>query len=409
MEVIISRCAGLDVHKKTVMACVRFQGPAGAITPEIRTFGTTTRDLEQLRAWLQTCAVTHVALEATGVLWKPVWHILDPTFELLLVNPRDLKRVPGRKTDVKDAAWIAQLLQCGLLRGSFVPPKAIRELRDLTRARATLEQETTAVANRIHKLLEDANLKLGSVATDILGTSGRAMLRAMVEGQTDPIRLADLAQKRLRAKIPALQDALRGSMTDHHRFLLRHLLDQLAFLEAQIAQFDQRVAEVTFPFAPAIARLDTMPGVNRRVAENLIAEIGVDMTQFPTAAHLASWAGICPGQNESAGRSSSATIRKANRWLRRTLGQAAWSARNKKQSYPAAQFRRLAARRGKKRAIVAVGHSLLVAAFYILRDRVEYVDLGPNHFDRLRPDQLTRMLVKRLERLGHKVTLDAAA
>jgi transposase len=409
MEVIISRCAGLDVHKKTVMACVRFQGPAGAITPEIRTFGTTTRDLEQLRAWLQTCAVTHVAMEATGVLWKPVWHILDPTFELLLVNPRDLKRVPGRKTDVKDAAWIAQLLQCGLLRGSFVPPKAIRELRDLTRARATLEQETTAVANRIHKLLEDANLKLGSVATDILGTSGRAMLRAMVEGQTDPIRLADLAQKRLRAKIPALQDALRGSMTDHHRFLLRHLLDQLAFLEAQIAQFDQRVAEVTFPFAPAIARLDTMPGVNRRVAENLIAEIGVDMTQFPTAAHLASWAGICPGQNESAGRSSSATIRKANRWLRRTLGQAAWSARNKKQSYPAAQFRRLAARRGKKRAIVAVGHSLLVAAFYILRDRVEYVDLGPNHFDRLRPDQLTRMLVKRLERLGHKVTLDAAA
>jgi transposase len=409
MEVIISRCAGLDVHKKTVMACVRFQGPAGAITPEIRTFGTTTRDLEQLRAWLQTCAVTHVAMGATGVLWKPVWHILDPTFELLLVNPRDLKRVPGRKTDVKDAAWIAQLLQCGLLRGSFVPPKAIRELRDLTRARATLEQETTAVANRIHKLLEDANLKLGSVATDILGTSGRAMLRAMVEGQTDPIRLADLAQKRLRAKIPALQDALRGSMTDHHRFLLRHLLDQLAFLEAQIAQFDQRVAEVTFPFAPAIARLDTMPGVNRRVAENLIAEIGVDMTQFPTAAHLASWAGICPGQNESAGRSSSATIRKANRWLRRTLGQAAWSARNKKQSYPAAQFRRLAARRGKKRAIVAVGHSLLVAAFYILRDRVEYVDLGPNHFDRLRPDQLTRMLVKRLERLGHKVTLDAAA
>jgi transposase len=325
------------------------------------------------------------------------------------VNPRDLKRVPGRKTDVKDAAWIAQLLQCGLLRGSFVPPTAIRELRDLTRARATLEQETTAVGNRIHKLLEDANLKLGSVATDILGTSGRAMLRALVAGETDPIRLADLAQRRLRAKIPALQEALRGSMTDHHRFLLRHLLDQLAFLEAEIAQFDQRVAEVTAPFAQAIARLDTMPGVNRRVAENLIAEIGVDMTQFPTAAHLASWAGICPGQNESAGRSSSATIRKGNRWLRRTLGQAAWSARNKKQSYPAAQFRRLAARRGRKRAIVAVGHSLLVAAFYILRAGVGYVDLGPNHFDRLRPDQVARMLVKRLERLGHKVTLDAAA
>jgi transposase len=409
MEIIIPRCAGLDVHKKTVMACVRSQGPAGAITQEIRTFGTTTRELEQLRTWLEACTVTHVAMEATGVLWKPVWHILEPRFELLLVNPRDLKRVPGRKTDVKDAAWIAQLLQCGLLRGSFVPPPAIRELRDLTRARATLEQETTAVGNRIHKLLEDANLKLGSVASDILGTSGRAMLRALVAGETDPIRLADLAQRRLRAKIPALQEALRGSMTDHHRFLLRHLLDQLAFLEAEIAQFDQRVAEVTAPFAQAIARLDTMPGVNRRVAENLIAEIGVDMTPFPTAAHLASWAGICPGQNESAGRSSSATIRKGNRWLRRTLGQAAWSARNKKQSYPAAQFRRLAARRGRKRAIVAVGHSLLVAAFYILRAGVGYVDLGPNHFDRLRPDQVTRMLVKRLERLGHKVTLDAAA
>ena len=409
MEVIIPRCAGLDVHKKTVMACVRLQGPAGAITQEIRTFGTTTRELEQLRTWLQTYPVTHVAMEATGVLWKPVWHILEPAFELLLVNPRDLKRVPGRKTDVKDAAWIAQLLQCGLLRGSFVPPKAIRELRDLTRARATLEQETTAVANRIHKLLEDANLKLGSVATDILGTSGRAMLRALVAGETDPSRLADLAQRRLRAKIPALQDALRGSMTDHHRFLLRHLLDQLAFLEAEIAQFDQRVAEATAPFVEAITRLDTIPGINRRTAENLIAETGVNMAQFPTAAQLASWAGICPGQNESAGRSHSSAIRKANRWLRRTLGQAAWSARNQKRSYPAAQFRRLAARRGKKRAIVAVGHSLLIAAYHVLRDGVDYRDLGPDHFDRLRPEALTRMLVKRLERLGHRVTLETAA
>lgn len=410
MEVIIPRCAGLDVHKKTVMACVRLQGPTGAVTQQIRTFGTTTRELEQLCAWLQTCAVTHIAMEATGVLWKPVWHVLEPAFEhLLLVNPRDLKRVPGRKTDVKDAAWIAQLLQCGLVRGSFVPPRPIRELRDLTRARATLEQEATAVANRIHKLLEDANIKLGSVAADILGMSGRAMLRALVRGETDPVRLADLAQGRLRAKIPALQEALHGAMTDHHRFLLQQLLDQLAFLEGQIAQYDHRVAEATTSFAQMIAQLDSIPGINRRTAENLIAEIGVNMAQFPTAAHLASWAGICPGQNESAGRSHSATTRKGNRWLRRTLGQAAWSARNQRRSYPAAQFRRLAARRGKKRAIVAVGHSLLIAAYHILRDGVEYRDLGPNHFDRLRPEALTRMLVKRLERLGHKVTLEAAA
>lgn len=409
MDILIPRCAGLDVHQKTVMACLRLQGPAGALTQELRTFGTTTRELEQLRGWLQAAAVTHVAMEATGVLWKPVWHILDPAFELLLINPRDLQRVPGRKTDVKDAAWVAQLLQCGLLRGSFVPPRDIRELRDLTRARATLEQETTAVANRIHKLLEDANIKLGAVATDILGTSGRLMLRALVEGETDPIQLAELAQRRLRAKIPALQAALRGAMTAHHRFLLQQLLDQLAFLEQQIAHFDARVDEVTAPFAEAIARLDTMPGVSRRVAENLIAEIGVTMTPFPTAAHLASWAGVCPGQHESAGRAPRGTTRKANRWLRRTLGQAAWSARNTKHSYPAAQFRRLAARRGKKRAIIAVAHSLLVAAFYILRDGVVYADLGGDHFDRLRPDQLTRMLVKRLERLGHTVTLDAAA
>lgn len=409
MEVIIPRCAGLDVHKKTVMACVRLQGSAGGVTQDIQTFGTTTRELERLRAWLQTCAVTHVAMEATGVLWKPVWHVLEPAFELLLVNPRDLKRVPGRKTDVKDAAWIAQLLQCGLLRSSFVPPRPVRELRDLTRARATLEQEATAVANRIHKLLEDANIKLGSVAADILGHSGRAMLRALVRGETDPVALADLAQGRLRAKIPALQEALRGTVTEHHRFVLQQLLDQLAFLEGQIGAYDQRVMEATRPFAPMIARLDTIPGINRRTAENLIAEMGVNMAQFPTASHLASWAGMCPGQNESAGRSHGATIRKANRWLRRTLGQAAWSASNQKRSYPYTQFRRLAARRGKKRAIVAVGHSLLVAAYHVLRDNVGYHDLGPNHFDRLQPEALTRMLVKRLERLGHKVTLEAAA
>jgi len=409
MEIVIARCGGLDVHKNTVAACVRVQGPSGQITQQVRTFGTTTIQLQALVGWLQEHGVTDVAMEATGVFWKPVWHVLEPHVHLLLVNPRDIRRVPGRKTDVSDAAWIAQLLQCGLLRSSFVPPREIRELRDLTRARATLEQQTTAVANRIHKLLEDANIKLGSVATDILGISGRAMLRALADGETDPVRLADLAQRKLRAKIPALQEALKGAMTAHHRFLLRRLLTQLAFLEEEIASFDRQIAEATAPFATLLARLDTIPGFARRGAENLLAEVGPDMAPFATAPHLVSWAAICPGQHESAGRSHGGTIRKGNRWLRRTLGQAAWSARNKKHCYPAAQFRHLAARRGKKRAIIAVAHSLLVAAFYIIRDGVEYADLGAAHFDRLAPDKLTRMLVKRLERLGHKVTLEAAA
>lgn len=409
MDLIIARCAGLDVHQQTVVACVRLQGPTGTVTQAVRTFGTTTPQLEDLRRWLTGHAVTHVAMEATGVFWKPVWHILEPAATLLLVNPRDLKRVPGRKTDVIDAAWIAQLLQCGLLRGSFVPPRPVRELRDLTRARAILEQQAAAVANRIHKVLEDANLKLGSVATDILGVSGRAILHALVEGETDPVRLADLARRRLRAKIPALQAALTGSMTPHHRRLLRHLLQQLAFVEAEIAAFDQHITEATAPFAAILTHLDTIPGIDRRAAENVLAEVGADMTAFATPAHLASWAALCPGQNRSAGRSPSSATRNGNRWLRRTLGQAAWAARNTKGSYAAAHYRQLARRRGKKRAIVAVAHSLLIAAYYIIRDGVAYRDLGAAHFERLPSDRLTRLLVKRLERLGHKVTLEAAA
>jgi transposase len=409
VDVIIARCCGLDVHQKTVVACVRIQGPTGQVAQEVRTFGTTTAQVRALKDWLEGQGVTHVAMEATGVLWKPIWHVLEPACALLLVNPRDVKRVPGRKTDVIDAVWIAQLLQCGLLRSSFVPPRPIRELRDLTRSRATLEQQAAAVANRLHKVLEDANIKLGSVATDILGVSGRAMLRALVEGETDPVRLADLARRRLRAKIPALQEALSGTITAHHRWLLRRLLDQLAFLEGEITSFDQHIAEMTRPFAMLLARLDTIPGIDRRGGENLLAEVGPDMTPFATAAQLTSWAGLCPGQHRSAGRTASATTRKGNRWVRRALGQAAWAARNTKNSYPAGQYRHLAPRRGKKRAIVAVAHSLLIAAYYVIRDGAEYRDLGAAHFDRLTPDKLTRMLVKRLERLGHKVTLEAAA
>lgn len=409
MEVLIPRCCGLDVHQKSVVAAVRILGATGEVTRTTRTFGTTTRELEALAAWLRPFQLTHLAMEATGVLWKPVWHVLEPEWTLLLVNPQHLKRVPGRKSDVQDAEWIAQLLQCGLLRGSFVPPAAIRELRDLTRTRTTLEDETTAVVNRIHKVLEDANIKLSGVASDIMGVSGRAMLRALIAGETDPAQLAALARGRLQRKQAALTEALYGRVTAHHRFLLDRLLGQVTFLEAEIAHFDARITDLTAPFAPALARLDQIPGINQRSAENLIAELGPDMTPFATPGHLASWAGVCPGKRESAGKSRRAPIRRGNRWLTRTLAQSAWTARNQKQGYLAAQFRRIARRRGEKRAVIAVAHSILVAAFFILRDQADYRDLGAEHFDRRAPDKATRDLVRRLEQLGHKVTLEPAA
>jgi transposase len=409
MEVLIPRCCGLDVHQETVVAAVRILGPTGEVTRTVRTFGTTTRELEALAAWLRPFQITDIAMEATGVLWKPVWHVLEPDWRLMLVNPQHLKRVPGRKSDVQDAEWIAQLLQCGLLHGSFVPPAVIRELRDLTRTRTTLEDETTAVVNRIHKVLEDANIKLSTVASDIMGVSGRAMLRALIEGETDPARLAALARGRLRGKQAALIEALHGRVTPHHRFLLNRLLTQVTFLDAEIAQFDQRIEACTAPFAAAMQRLDQIPGINRRSAETLIAEVGPDMTVFPSAHHLVSWAGVCPGKRESAGKTRRAPVRRGNRWLTRTLAQAAWAARNKKQSYLAGQFRQIARRRGDKRAVIAVAHSLLVAVYFILRDQADYRDLGADHFTRLGPEQATRHLVKQLEKLGHKVTLESTA
>jgi transposase len=409
MDVLHAHCCGIDVHAKFVVACCRQIGSTGSVTKTSRTFGTMTADLQALAAWLTSEAVTHVAIESTGVLWQPVWNILEPHVTIVLVNPRDVRQVPGRKTDVTDAEWLAQLLQYGLLRSSFVPPVAIRALRDLTRGRAKLVDQTTAVTNRIHAVLHDANIKLGSVATDILGVSGRAMLQAIVEGETDPSRLADLARHRLRSKLPALRRALEGRVTDHHRFLLRRLLGQLAFLEAEIAIYDARIAEASAPFVAILARLDTIPGVDRRTAENLFAELGAEMSVFPTAAHLASWAAICPGNHETGGKQLKGTTRHGNRWARRALTEAAWGAKHTRGTYAAAQFRRLAARRGAKRAIVAVAHSLLVAAYYIIRDEVVYTDLGVAHFDRLAPTQLTRYFVKRLEGLGHKVTLETAA
>jgi transposase len=409
MDVLIPRCCGLDVHQKTVVASVRILGLTGEVTRATRTFGTTTRELEALADWLRPFQITHIGMEATGVLWKPVWHILEAEWELMLVNPLHLKRVPGRKSDVQDAEWIAQLLQCGLLRGSFVPAGVIRELRDLTRTRTTMEDEMTAVVNRIHKVLEDANLKLSTVASDIMGVSGRAILEALGAGETDPARLADLARRRLRTKRAALAEALSGRVTEHHRFLLRRFLTQVRFLEAEIATFDARIAELTAPFAATLARLDGIPGINRRTAETVLAEVGPDVHAWPSAPMLVSWAGLCPGKRESAGKVRPARIRKGNRWLTRALGQAAWAARNKRDSYLAAQFRRIARHRGPKRAVVAVANSLLTAIFFIVRDGVEYRDLGPRHFDRLEPAKVTRDLVRRLENLGHKVTLETVA
>lgn len=407
MDAIYGSVAGLDVHKKTIAACIRRTDKQGKATEEVRTFGTMTRDLLALSDWLRTAQVTHVAMEATGVLWKPVFNILEGSFELLLVNPRHVKKVPGRKTDVTDSQWIAQLLACGLLTGSFVPPKGQRELRDLTRHRAQLLGESTRVANRIHKVLEDANIKLGSVASDVLGVSGRLMLEALIEGHQSPEEMAELAQRRLKGKIPQLKLALQGHVTDHHRFMLQSLLEHLHHLEQQIAQFTERVEELLRPFVTIEQEknLDEIPGINRRSIENIVAEIGTNMDQFPSAEHLASWGGICPGNEESAGKRKRTRMKSGNAWLRRALAEAAWAAAHSKESYLGAQYRRLAARRGKKRALMAVAHTILTIIYHMLKDNRPYCDLGPDYFDKLNGRHLERYLVKRLESLGYDVAL----
>ena len=406
MDIVVACCAGLDVHKKTVGACRRCLQSNGKVRKEVRTFGTMTADLLALSDWLAEADVTQVAMESTGVYWKPIWNVLESRFQMLLVNARHIKQVPGRKTDVKDAEWIAQLLQHGLLRGSFVPCTPQRELRELTRQRKQLIQARAAVANRIQKVLEDANIKLASVATDVLGVSGRAMLEAIIAGQEDPEVLAEMARRRLRSKIPELRLALRGRVTDHHRFLLRLLLDEVAQQDGLIARLSARITEVMpAPFAEAVQRLVTIPGIDERAAENILAEVGTDMGQFPSAGHLASWTGMCSGNRESAGKRQSGKTPKGNRWLRAMLVQAAWAASHTKNTYLSAQYRRLAGRRGKKRALVALGHTLLVIIYQVLKGRTGYRELGPDYFDRLDTERLTRTLVRRLERLGHKATL----
>jgi len=407
MDTIYQNVAGLDVHQKTIVVCVRRIRPQGDIVEEVRTFGTMTGDLLEMSDWLTKESVTHVAMESTGVLWKPVWNILDGQFKLLLVNPRGLKRVPGRKSDVSDSQWIAHLLQCGLLTSSFVPSRPQRELRDLTRQRTQLTREHTQVVNRIHKTLEDTNIKLGAVAADIMGKSGRAMLNALVAGERDPVKLADLAERRMRSKIPQLREALRGHLTEHHVFMLQSLLTHLQFLEEQIVALSQRIEVCLHPFlnADQSRRLDQIPGVNHRTIENVIAELGTDMSRFPDEEHLSSWAGMCPGNEESAGKRVRRRTTKGNVWLRSALTEAAWAAGRTKKSYLGAQYRRLAARRGKKRALIAVGHTLLVIIYHMLKAEVPYNDLGPDFFNKLKPEQYRRYLVKRLESLGYNVEL----
>ena len=405
MQVMHERCAGLDVHKKTVVACVLMPDGQGGWCQETRTFGTMTAELLALADWLLACRCTHVAIESTGDYWKPAFNILEGTCEVLLVNAQHVKAVPGRKTDVKDAAWLAELLQHGLLRASFIPPVAQRELRDLTRYRSTFIQERVTLINRVQKLLEDANIKLAAVASDIMGVSGRAMLAALVAGHTDPHALADLAKGRLRSKREPLAKALEGRVKPHHRFVLTELLCQVDSLDETIARFDAHIQEICGPFDEAVGLLETIPGVARHTAEMIVAEIGTDMTRFPSADHLTSWAGVAPGNYESAGKRASGKTRKGNRFLRTVLVQAAHAAARTKGTYLSAQYRRLSTRRGKKRAIMAVAHSMLVMAYDMIQRHEPYREAGADFFDRLQPEDTARRLVKRLELLGYHVTL----
>ena len=408
MEVVHPRCCGIDVHQASLAVCVTIKEEGKSEKYKLRC-GTTSAELLRLADWLHGYQVTHVAMEATGVYWKPVWHILEGQFELLLANPTQVQALRGRKTDLKDGERIGDFLQHGLLQGSFVPPRPIQELRDLTRSRTTLKQEQVRIGNRIRKVLEDANMKLSSVMSDVMGVSGREMLRAIVGGQFDPAALAQLARKRLRGKIPVLQQAAAGTLNQHHRFLIEQWLALWDELAVRIAKFEERIEEQMRPFATAVETWTSIPGIDRITAWTIVAEMGPDMASFPTAAHAASWAGLCPGQEESAGKRHSGRTRQGNVWLRRALTQAAWGASMRKGSYFKAFYRRLATRKGKKRAIVAVAHALLTTGYMLLWTGKSFADLGEDYFDRLDRDRLTKRLVKHLERLGHRVSLQPAA
>jgi transposase len=414
VEVIVDRCAGLDVHKRTVVAAVRTPGTGRRKRDTVvRTFSTFNDDLEALARWLVGLGVTQVAMEATGVYWKPVWQVLDDGDrfeEVLLVNPQHVKNVPGRKTDVNDATWIAQLLECGLLRGSFVPPVEIRHLREITRYRRQLTEERGREVRRLQKLLEDANVKLSAVASDTLGVTGRMILDALCAGERDPEVLAGMAQRKLKAKRDLLARAVPGRFGDFHAVMCRQLLSHIDYLDAAVADLDEQVDRLMAPFGEARDRLDTIPGIARRNAEIIIAEIGVDMSHFPTPAHLASWAGMCPGNNESAGRHKSTATRNGSPWLTSALVEAAWSAVRAKDCYLAVRFRRIAKRRGEQRALIAIAHTILVICWHLLSEHTTYTELGPNYLaGRDQPDHRRKLLVRQLEQLGYQVELTTAA
>lgn len=412
MQVLYPCCCGIDIHAKTAVACLIKQGRR-----QTRTFSTMTDDLLRLSDWLVSEGCTHVAIESTGVYWKPVFNILEGPLSVILVNARDVKAVPGRKTDVHDCEWLADLLRHGLLKASFIPPLHIRELRELTRYRQTLIKEHTALANRIQKLIESANIKLAQVATDVLGTSGRQMLRALADGEEDVEVLVEMARSSLRTKKPELRRALTSRLTPAQRFVLSELLERVMENETATARVNEQiareVAEGTDPFvSEAVRLLQTIPGVGLRVAEVIVSEIGVDMTRFPTDAHLASWAGLCPGNNESAGKRRSTQTTKGSPYLRAALTQAAWAVAHTKQTYLAAQYYRLARRMGRKKALVAVAHSLLVIVYHVLNRRADYRELGGDYFDRQQHQTQQQRLIKRLERMGLRVkveTLPSAA
>ncbi len=409
MEVIVERSAALDVHKAQVTACVRLPGPRGERVQELVQFETTVRGLLTLRDWLQAHRVSQVAMEATGVYWKPVWAVLEDDFELLLVNARHVKQVPGRKTDVSDAAWLCQLLEAGLLKASFVPPKPIRALRQLTRYRKAQIKDRQREANRLHKTLEDTGIKLDCVATDILGVSGRAMLDALVKGTTDPEILADLARGKLRKKIPALKQALEGRFDALHALLVGSILAHLDFLDEQIERLSEAIEEQLRPFQPAVELLRSIDGIDTRTAQNILGEIGVDMSVFPSAAHLASWAGQCPGNHQSGGKRRPARSRRGSKWLDDALKEAAMAAIRTHDSYLQAQYQRLRPRLGHGRALGAVKHSIICVCWHMLTTGELYRDLGGDYFRRRDPERQTRRLVAQLEALGHTVTLQKAA
>lgn len=406
MEVVHRNCAGIDVHARTVVACSRVVSQDG-VNREVRSYGTDTANLLALREWLQSRGCTHVVMESTGVYWKPIWHVLEGAFDLLLANASQVRSMPGRKTDVNDATWLAELHAHGLIRASFVPPAAIQELRDLTRTRKQLVREMARHTLRLQKTLEDANIKLKSVVSDVLGISGRAILNAIVQGETDPERLAALTTGRLKASRGQIAAALRGTITDHHRFMIKLHLDQIDQLEQAVRHVEVRAGAA--PFRAAVELLSTIPGVSATTATVIVAEIGDDMSRFPSAGHLVSWAGLCPRMDESAGKRMSNRTRQGAPWLKTVLVQAAWPATTKRNSYFRAQFQRLKARRGPKKAIVAVAASILTAAYHMLRTGAEYHDLGGGHFDRLGQRNAKDRLVKRLTALGYRVTLEPAA